>query len=42
MKGDDALAINRLRAADHTDIVAAVRNTSYQPFTRPVNLLHIG
>lgn len=35
------LAINVLRAAGHTNIAAAIREVSYQPFTRPLELLNI-
>ena len=34
-------AINRLRAAGHTIIAAAPRDMSYEPFTRPLDLLKI-
>jgi hypothetical protein len=35
-------AINYLRAARHTNIAAALRDMSYEPFTRPLDLLKIG
>jgi predicted transposase YbfD/YdcC len=34
-------AINQLRAAGHDNIAAALRDVSYQPFTRPLELLGI-
>ncbi|MFF3062835.1 ISAs1 family transposase [Streptomyces sp. NPDC057909] len=34
-----SLAINLLRAAGHSNIAAAIREVSYQPFTRPLDLL---
>lgn len=37
-----SFAINRLRAAGHTNIAAALRDMSYEPFTRPLDLLKIG
>ncbi|MFF7635923.1 hypothetical protein ACFZB9_22665 [Kitasatospora sp. NPDC008050] len=39
---DRSLAINRLRAAGHTDVVAAIREMSYHSFTRPLGILRIG
>lgn len=36
------LAINTLRAAGHRNIAAALREVSYEPFTRPLKLLSIG
>lgn len=35
------LAINTLRAAGHRNIAAGLRHTSYEPFTRPLDLLGI-
>ncbi|MFJ1706635.1 ISAs1 family transposase [Kitasatospora sp. NPDC088346] len=35
------LAINTLRAAGHRNIAAGLRHVSYQPFTRPLDLLGI-
>ncbi len=35
-------AINALRAAGHTNIAAGLREMSYEPFTRPLDLLGIG
>ncbi|MGV4985739.1 hypothetical protein ACVB8X_06710 [Streptomyces sp. NRAIS4] len=37
-----SFAINHLRAAGHANIAAALRDTSYEPFTRPLDLLKIG
>ncbi|MEU1599907.1 ISAs1 family transposase [Streptomyces sp. NPDC005708] len=37
-----SFAINYLRAAGHTNIAAALRDMSYEPFTRPLDLLKIG
>lgn len=34
--------INRLREAGHTNITAAIREMSYDPFVRPLDLLKIG
>ncbi|TQK52408.1 IS4 family transposase [Streptomyces sp. SLBN-118] len=36
-----SFAINPLRAAGHTNIAAALRDMSYEPFTRPLDLLKI-
>jgi predicted transposase YbfD/YdcC len=33
------LAINKLRAAGHRNIASGLRHTSYEPFTRPLDLL---
>jgi hypothetical protein len=35
------LAINTLRDAGHSNIAAGLRHTSYEPFTRPLDLLGI-
>ncbi|MEU8926211.1 ISAs1 family transposase [Kitasatospora sp. NPDC048545] len=35
------LAINTLRAAGHRNIAAGIRHASYEPFTRPLDLLGI-
>ncbi|MBV6699496.1 ISAs1 family transposase [Kitasatospora aureofaciens] len=35
------LAINALRAAGHRNIAAGIRHASYEPFTRPLDLLGI-
>ncbi|MFC9640885.1 hypothetical protein ACFTZF_20335 [Streptomyces mirabilis] len=35
------LAINALRAAGHHNIAADIRHVSYEPFTRPLDLLGI-
>ncbi|MEY9842789.1 ISAs1 family transposase [Streptacidiphilus sp. EB103A] len=35
------LAINTLRAAGHRNIAAGIRHSSYEPFTRPLDLLGI-
>ncbi|MFJ7593540.1 ISAs1 family transposase [Streptomyces sp. NPDC097617] len=35
------LAINTLRAAGHSNIAAGLRHASYEPFTRPLDLLGI-
>ncbi|MGW1530015.1 hypothetical protein [Streptomyces sp. NPDC002159] len=35
------LAINVLRQGGHTNIAADLRHTSYNPFTRPLDLLGI-
>ncbi|WP_336621926.1 hypothetical protein [Streptantibioticus silvisoli] len=35
------LAINTLRAAGHQNIAAGLRHASYEPFTRPPDLLGI-
>ncbi|MDH6122393.1 hypothetical protein [Kitasatospora sp. GAS204B] len=35
------LTINLLRAAEHTNIAAAIGDVSYQPFPRPLDLLNI-
>ncbi|MGW1506736.1 ISAs1 family transposase [Streptomyces mirabilis] len=35
------LAINALRAAGHRNIAAGIRHVSYEPFTRPLDLLGI-
>ncbi|AUY51928.1 ISAs1 family transposase [Streptomyces sp. CB01881] len=35
------LAINMLRTAGHTNIAAGIRHASYEPFTRPLDLLGI-
>ncbi|MDH6138022.1 hypothetical protein P3T37_007468 [Kitasatospora sp. MAA4] len=35
------LAINTLRAAGHRNIAAGLRHASYEPFTRPLDLLGI-
>ncbi|MBO4252452.1 ISAs1 family transposase [Streptomyces griseorubiginosus] len=35
------LAINALRAAGHRNIAAGIRHVSYEPFTRPLDLLDI-
>ncbi|MEV6028646.1 ISAs1 family transposase, partial [Streptomyces sp. NPDC052036] len=35
------LAINALRAAEHRNIAAGIRHVSYEPFTRPLDLLGI-
>ncbi|MFK0295233.1 hypothetical protein ACIQU6_32840 [Streptomyces sp. NPDC090442] len=35
------LAINKLRKNGHTNIAAGLRKMSYEPFTRPLNLLGI-
>jgi predicted transposase YbfD/YdcC len=35
-------AINHLREAGHTNIAAAIREMSYDPFVRPLDLLKIG
>jgi len=35
------LAINALRHNGHTNIAAGLRHTSYNPFTRPLDLLGI-
>ena len=35
------LAINKLRLAGHTNIAAGLRDMSYEPFTRPLDLLGI-
>lgn len=34
-------AINKLRTAGHARIAPAVRDMSYQPFTRPLDLLSL-
>ncbi|WP_432021362.1 hypothetical protein [Streptomyces sp. 1222.5] len=34
-------ALNHLRADDATNIAAAVRDLSYEPFTKPLDLLGI-
>ncbi|WP_268270500.1 hypothetical protein [Streptomyces sp. MNU76] len=34
-----SFAINQLRAAGHTNIAAGLREMSYQPFHRPLDLL---
>jgi hypothetical protein len=36
-----SFAINQLRAAGHTNIAAALRDMSYDPFYRPLDLLGI-
>ncbi|MFD8393482.1 hypothetical protein ACFV2N_30795 [Streptomyces sp. NPDC059680] len=33
------LAINKLREHGHTNIAAGLRKMSYEPFTRPLDLL---
>ncbi|MER8233121.1 hypothetical protein [Streptomyces sp. NPDC094049] len=35
------LAINALRTAGHRNIAAGLRHVSYEPFTRPLDLLEI-
>jgi hypothetical protein len=35
------LAINTLRDAGHSNIAAGLRHASYEPFTRPLDLLGI-
>ncbi|AWN30089.1 hypothetical protein DKG71_31525 [Streptomyces sp. NEAU-S7GS2] len=35
------LAINKLRAHGHANIAAGLREMSYEPFTRPLDLLGI-
>ncbi|MFE2090980.1 hypothetical protein [Streptomyces sp. NPDC059460] len=36
-----SIAINRLRAAGHANIAAGLRETSYEPFRRPLDLLNL-
>jgi hypothetical protein len=36
-----SFAINQLRTAGHPNIAAGLREMSYEPFTRPLNLLGI-
>ncbi|MFD5513634.1 ISAs1 family transposase, partial [Streptomyces sp. NPDC127051] len=36
-----SLAINKLREHGHASIAAGLRDTSYEPFTRPLDLLGI-
>lgn len=35
------LAINKLREHGHTNIAVGLREMSYQPFTRPLDLLGV-
>jgi hypothetical protein len=35
------LAINKLRENGHTNIAAGLRKMSYEPFTRPLDILGI-
>jgi hypothetical protein len=35
------LAINTMRAAGHRNVAAGLRHVSYEPFTRPLDLLAI-
>ncbi|MFE9139510.1 hypothetical protein [Streptomyces sp. NPDC007355] len=34
-----SFAINQLRTAGHINIAAALREMSYEPFTRPLDLI---
>ncbi|MGP8304317.1 hypothetical protein ACTPOK_41765 [Streptomyces inhibens] len=36
-----SFAINLMRAAGHTNIAAALREMSYEPFSRPLDLLDL-